>query len=166
MSSSYERGRKAEEAAKEWLQSKFEVSFSERDLQVGDKSDGKPAMHSFDLVSEDGQTVAEVKSHQLTKSGNIPSGKISDTYKACLMLEKVDARKKFLILTDSKFYDLFKRYSNGKISKQIEITLLSNEKCERRPSSVETRPLSSRIEVSEKDDFNIFWSKVASWLSK
>lgn len=63
MSSSYERGNKAEKTAREWLQNEFNIPFSKRNLRVGWKSDGKPAMHNFDLVSEDGQIVAEVKSH-------------------------------------------------------------------------------------------------------
>jgi len=124
MSSSFERGRHAEETAKKWLQEKFDTSFSERKLQVGLKLDGKPAMHNFDLVSEDSQTVAEVKSHRLTRSGNSPSGKISNAYEACSMLEKVSAKKKLLVLTDPSFYGIFRRCSEGKISREIEIVLL------------------------------------------
>jgi len=121
-------------------------------------------MHSFDLVSEDGQIVAEVKSHQLTKSGNAPSGKISDTYKTCLMLEKVSARKKFLILTDSKFYEMFERYSNGKISKEIEIVFLANRNVEK-SNSAKTMSLQNTSDKSEKTDFDTFWYELTSWLS-
>lgn len=164
MNSSYERGKKAEEIGKEWLQKKFGFSFSKRNLQIGWKSDGKPAMHNFDFVSGDGQIVAEVKSHQLTRSGNVPSGKISDTYKACLMLEKVSAQKKFLILTDSKFYEIFKRYSDGKISKEIEIVLLANGNI-KKPNSVKTMSFRSKSKKLEKTNFDIFWSELTSCLS-
>jgi len=163
MNSSYERGKKAEEVGEEWLQKKFGFSFATRSLQVGWKSDGKPAMHNFDLVSDDGHIVAEVKSHQLTKSGKIPSGKISDTYKACLMLEKVSAQKKFLILTDSKFYEIFKRYSDGKISNEIEIVLTAHRSVEE-PNSVKNVS-QKQIKKSEKTNFDAFWSKLTSWLS-
>jgi len=165
LSSSYERGRKAEEIAKEWLQKKFNVSFSRKNLQVGLRSDGKPAMHNFDFVSEDNQMVAEVKSHQLTKSGNPPSGKISDTYKACFMLEKASARKKLLILTNPKFYEIFKRYSDGKISKEIEIVPLADGSVSNESSGVRVVSLQSKSEKPKKTDFDIFWTKLISWLS-
>jgi len=164
LNSSYDRGRKAEEMSREWLQKKFDFSFPTRSLQVGWKSDGKPAMHNFDLVSEDGEIVAEVKSHQLTKSGNTPSGKISDAYKACLMLEKVNARKKFLILTDSSFYEIFKRCSDGKISKEIEIVLLAERNIEK-PKSAESMSLRSKSEQIRKNNFDAFWTELTSWLS-
>jgi len=122
-------------------------------------------MHNFDLVSEDNQIVAEVKSHQLTRGGNVPSGKISDTYQACFMLEKVSAKKKLLILTDSKFYEIFKRYSEGKISEEIEIVLLPNRNEDKKPSDVKTMTSQGTLEKPKKTDFDIFWSELTSWLS-
>lgn len=152
--------------AREWLQNEFNIPFSKRNLRVGWKSDGKPAMHNFDLVSEDGQIVAEVKSHQLTKSGNIQSGKISDAYSACLMLEKATARKKFLVLTDSRFYEIFTHYSDGKISKKIEIVLLANGIAVEKSSHTQETSLSTKIDTSGKVDFATFWSDLTSWLSR
>jgi hypothetical protein len=165
LSSTYERGRDAENAAKKWLQNKFNISFSRRNLQVGLKSNGKPALHNFDLVSEDNQIVAEVKSHQLTKGENIPSGKVSDTYQACFMLEKVTTKKKLLILSDPKFFEIFKRYSEGKISKEIEIVLLPNRNEAKKPNNVKTTTLQSMPKKPKKTGFDIFWSRLTSWLS-
>jgi len=165
LGSSYERGRNAEETAREWLQKKYDASFSKRNLEIGSKSNGKPAMHNFDLVSEDNQIVAEVKSHQLTKSGNIPSGKISDTYEACFMLEKISAKKKLLILTDPKFYEIFKRYSEGKIPKEIEILPLLSSNEDKKSGVVRTTTLRSKSEKPKKIEFDIFWPKLKSWLS-
>lgn len=165
MSSSYERGRNAEEIAKNWLQNRFRISFSRRNLQVGTKPNRQPAMHNFDLVSEDNHIVAEVKSHQLTKGGNVPSGKISDTYQACFMLEKVSAKKKLLILTDSRFYEIFRRYSEGKISEEIEIVFLPNRNEAKKPSDVKTMTSQYTLENPKKTDFGIFWSRLTSWLS-
>ncbi|MCW3983203.1 MAG: hypothetical protein NWE96_04330 [Candidatus Bathyarchaeota archaeon] len=121
MSTNHERGKKAEEFCKKWLENSFKDRFSKKNLPVGFKKDGKIAQHSFDLVSSDNQVVAEVKSHQITKGGNNPSGKIADTYYACSMLEKVKSNRKLLLLTDEQFYNLFKRYSDGKIAEDIEI---------------------------------------------
>jgi hypothetical protein len=164
LNSSYERGRKAEDVARHWLERKFSLPFSKRSLQVGLKSDGKPALHSFDLVSEDGQIVAEVKSHQLTRSGNVPSGKISDTYSACLMLEKAAARMKLLVLTDYEFYEMFRRYSDGKIHKEIEIIYLA-AKCQ--PPQPETMLVSSMNKKKEAhEDFKKFWSRMTDQLSR
>lgn len=164
MGSSYGRGRNAEEAAKKWLQNEFNTSFSRRNLQVGSKSNGKLAMHNFDLVSQNNQIVGEVKSHQLTKSGNIPSGKISDTYQACFMLEKVSAKKKLLILTDLRFHEIFKRYSEGKISKEIEIVLLHGDEG-LKPADLKAMTVQSKPKEPKKTDFEIFWSKMKTWLS-
>jgi hypothetical protein len=150
LSGSYERGKHAEEIAAKWLEAEFRLCFSKKSLPVGIRGDGKIALHSFDLVSEDNQIVAEVKSHQKTKGGNIPSGKISDTYHACSMLEKVKAQKKLLLLTDRAFYDIFKRYSDGKISDDIEVVL------------VPQRELSETSEVNlvkiylKNEDFSVF----------
>jgi len=153
LSSSYERGRNAEETAKNWLQNRFRISFSRRNLQVGTKPNRQPAMHNFDLVSEDNHIVAEVKSHQLTKGGNVPSGKISDTYQACF------------ILTDSRFYEIFRRYSEGKISKEIEIVLLPYRNEAKKPSGVKATTSQDARKKSKKTDFGIFWSRLTSWLS-
>jgi len=163
--SSYVRGKKAEEIAKEWLQKKFGVPFSERSLQIGWKSDGKPVMHNFDLVSADCQIIVEVKSHQLTKGGNIPSGKLSDTYQACSMLEKVSAINKFLLLTDREFYQIFKRYSDGKISNDIELVLLTDERlCQVNDSKAIPSPI--KTACSKETSFDIFWSELTSWFLK
>lgn len=164
LSSSYERGRKAEDAARHWLERKFGLPFSKRSLQVGFKSDGKPALHSFDLVSEDGKIVAEVKSHQLTRSGKVPSGKISDAYSACLMLEKVAARMKLLVLTDYEFYAIFRRYSDGKIHKGIEMICLA-DKCQP-PQSETILANSVNKEKEAREDFSIFWSRMTAQLPR
>lgn len=163
--SSYVRGKKAEEIAKDWLQKKFGVPFSERSLQIGWKFDGKPAMHNFDLVSADCQIIVEVKSHQLTKGGNIPSGKLSDTYQACSMLEKASAINKFVILTDREFYKIFKRYSDGKISEDIELVLLTDESLDRVNDS-KAMSLPIKMARSKENIFDMFWSELISWLSK
>jgi len=166
LSSNYERGKIAELRAKEWLESKCNENFAKKNLPVGTKLDGTSAIHSFDLVSEDNQIVAEVKSHRLTKSGKTPSGKVSDTYHACYMLEKVNARKKLLILTDLDFFELFKRYSNGKICNQIEMVLL-NETCKtsllESPTKIHDR---LKVESSDNSDFAVFWSGLTSWLEE
>ena len=150
--------------AKEWLESKYNQDFAMKKLLVGTKSDGTSALHSFDLVSEDNQIVAEVKSHRLTKSGNNPSGKVSDTYQACSMLEKVDAQKKLLVLTDCDFFKLFKRCSDGKISRQIELVLLKMDNETKSSKSLPKTHNKSGEKSFENSDFEPFWSELQSCL--
>lgn len=167
LGSSYERGKQAEERAAAWLQKKYNVPFSRKNLQVGWKHNGTAAMHSFDLVSEDNQIVAEVKSHQFTRSGNTPSGKISDTYQACYMLEKTHSQRKLLVLTDPQFYETFKRFSEGKISKEIEIMLLDTSANGESINSETSPPsLSTHQEKCKETEFNVFWHNLKTWLSR
>jgi hypothetical protein len=163
MSSSHERGRIAEEEAKKWLEQRFNTKFSKKELQVGQKSNGDPALHSFDLVSENNQIIGEVKSHQLTISGNNPSGKIQDTYGSCLMLEKIQARKKLLLLTDEKFYKLFSRYSGGKISKDIEIVFIKQNL---ENNIIDSKPTQQKEVGENEKNFEAFWLKMSSDLLK
>jgi hypothetical protein len=166
MTTSHERGIIAEEAAANFLQNAFQSRFSKKSLQVGIKSDGRPALNNFDLVSEDRQIVAEVKAHRMTVSGNKPSGKIADTFKACGMLERVKANRKFLILADELFYKVFKQYSDGKIAKEIEIVHVPIPvvwDCVRPPKQVTRKETSKTLQ--EENAFNDFWAKLSSWLS-
>ena len=165
MASNYQRGKNAEIKAAEWLRAKYGMNFAKKTLRLGSKSNGTPLLHSFDLVSDDNQIVVEVKSHQMTKSGNTPSGKVSDTYQACSMLERVNVGKKLLILTDPDFYDLFKRCSDGKISTEIKLVLLNDDKKARKFETLPETPINCKVQSSKHDDFCNFWSGLAFWLS-
>jgi len=166
LSSSYRKGERAERRAAEWLGTKYHTVFSKKSLPVGRKSNDALAMHSFDLVSEDNEIVVEVKSHRLTRGGNSPSGKISDTYQACSMLERAKAKEKLLILTDSEFCALFKRYSDGKISREIEIVFLAGDAELSEPKTlVSSRSLLGEAKLATVD-FGVFWAGFASWLSE
>ena len=71
------------------------------------------------------------------------------------MLEKVSAKKKLLILTDPKFYEIFRRYSEGKISKEIEIVLLPYRKDAQKSSVIKTMSSQATLEKPKKTDFGI-----------
>jgi hypothetical protein len=127
MALNYEKGNAVEQKAAEWLKAKYNVEFDPKALPFGTRIDGTVAFHEFDLVSPDGQIVAEVKAHIKTASGNIPSAKILDTYVACGMLERVSAKTKVLIFTDLSFYQSFLNNSHGRIPRQIEIVCIADE---------------------------------------
>jgi hypothetical protein len=127
MASNYEKGNAAGQKAAEWLKAKYGVEFDPKALHVGTRIDGTVALHVFDLVSPDKQIVAEVKTHTITASGNIPSAKILDTYVACGRLERVPAKTKVLVLSDFSFYQSFRNNSRGRIPRQIEIVCIADE---------------------------------------
>jgi hypothetical protein len=125
--SKYEKGNAAEQKNAEWLKDKYGVEFDSKTLPLGRRIDGSVVFHKFDLVSPDNQIVAEIKTHKITASGNISSTKILDTYVGCGMLDRVLAKTKLLILSDSNFCMSFRKNSQGRIPKQIEIVCISDE---------------------------------------
>ena len=110
-----------EEKVRKVLSKRFNAAFKRRKLLIGYKSNGTPKEHEFDLVSLDGEIVGEIKTFTPLKGGGRPSGKIDTTFQACYLLEKVKARRKLLVLTHKEFYKIFKKESDGIVSKEIEI---------------------------------------------
>jgi hypothetical protein len=107
------------EKMKEWYLSH---TFKRKKLCVGEKSDGTPARHEFDAVSEKDTIVAEIKTHSwLTSGGNIPSGKTAALFQSLYFLSLVKADTKLLILTDRKTCEYFRKISDGKVADNIEI---------------------------------------------
>jgi hypothetical protein len=135
MTSNYEN----DKAAK-WLKAKYGVDFGPRVLPYATRIDGTIAFHKFDLVSPDNQIVAEVKTHKIRASGNIPSAKILDTYVACEILEKVLTKTKMLVLTDFSFYQSFRKNSEGRIPRQIEVVYVVDEQHTEDPELFLTPP--------------------------
>jgi len=103
------------------LGKRLKTTFKRKKLHIGLKSDGTPKEHEFDLVSLNGEVVGEVKTFTPIKGGGRPSAKIDTTFLACFVLEKAKARRRLLVLTDEEFFRIFKKESNGIISKKIEI---------------------------------------------
>jgi hypothetical protein len=127
MASIYEKGNNAEQKNAEWLKDKYGVEFNSKTLPLGRRIDGCVVFHKFDLVSPDNQIVVEIKNHKITASGNISSAKIIDTYVGCGMLDRVLAKTKLLILSDSHFCQSFRKNSQGRIPRQIEIVCISDK---------------------------------------
>jgi len=99
------------------------VLLPKRRLVVGYDAKGFPKTHEFDLVSDDGKIVGEIKS----------SKSISETsYKAalvdCLYLAKIRANRRMLVLTDEEFLRYFKRRAGGLISPEIDVMLIRTDK--------------------------------------
>ena len=102
-----------EARVREKLEAEFGMPFSKKKLSLKNKkSDGSIIIHEFDLVSEDGKIVGEVKAYKYTEKAQ------SNTRRPramvdCRYLELVKADKKLLILTDREFHGKFTNDSDG-----------------------------------------------------
>jgi hypothetical protein len=119
----YREWQKAEMLVKSKMENEFGLKFSKKKLIVGYKLNGLPKYKEFDLVSEDGKIVVQVKSSKPQKRGKKPSTNITRCYGDCYLLEKVVAWKKILALTNREFYDIFKKDSEGLLS-DVEVRLI------------------------------------------
>jgi len=86
------------------------------------RSDGSVKWLEFDLVSEDGKIVGEVKSqrynHKARGNTLIPRAMLD-----CHRLGLVEAERKLMIFTDRAYYEAFREDSDGLIE-GIEILLV------------------------------------------
>jgi hypothetical protein len=110
---------KIEEKVRKILSKKYGKSLTKRKLIVAYRSDGKPVKHEFDIVSADEMIVGEVKSDKYTKKA-YHNTRFPRLLTACFYLNKTEAKKKLLVLTNETLYDHFKKDMDGLIS-DIEI---------------------------------------------
>ncbi|MGN6759435.1 MAG: hypothetical protein ACTHMJ_23955 [Thermomicrobiales bacterium] len=87
---------------------------------VGNRADGTPRQHLFDLAAADGSVIGEIRTYTLGEGGGRPAGKFAHCYAACLFLLRARARRRVLVLTDHAFWARFRRESEG-IVNGIEI---------------------------------------------
>lgn len=66
--------------------------------------------HEFDLFSEDGMIVGEVKSgRDLDPTGKIKPYRFAECCLDCLYLMSVNAKRRIFVLTDKDMYEAFKK---------------------------------------------------------
>ncbi len=107
---------KVENRVRTWLANKFSQSFHSVSLLLTRVKD-QPARHEFDAVSEDKRIVCAIKTASWkTSGGKRGAGKIQGAYEELYFLDHVEAEKKYLVLTDSEFFENFKRDTRGKLS--------------------------------------------------
>ncbi|MBI5875576.1 MAG: hypothetical protein HZB81_07020 [Deltaproteobacteria bacterium] len=102
------QGEEAEKKVKEFLEKEFGKPFSKQKVVIG-----KGKKKEFDLVSNDGKIVVEVKDFKFDNETTGKSG-YSSTRKhrlisACCYLAKVHAEKKMLALTNQEICEQFKK---------------------------------------------------------
>lgn len=109
---------KIEPFVREWLKHKFNQPFFKMELPLRDSD----AVHEFDAVSLDRKVVAGIKSASgKTRRQKNPAAKCQGAYAELYFLSLIEADKKFLVLTNQPFYELFKRAATGKVATGIEL---------------------------------------------
>ena len=102
----------AEDKVKKQLESEFKQQFSPKRILVGSQS------RQFDLVSDKGTIVAQVKSCSQKLEDHTPARKKTrfqrDYIFDCLLLTRVQAEKRFFFLVaDPKLFEDFVNWSEG-----------------------------------------------------
>lgn len=106
------QGLEIEEKVKKVLEKEI-GKLTKQKIPIGKNRKGK----EFDLVSDDRHVVIEVKSfkfdNETTKKSGYASTRKPRLIAACAYLDKVDAKRKILVLTDKELYEQFKRDMDG-----------------------------------------------------
>jgi hypothetical protein len=87
------------------------VPLEKRKLVVGVRADRSQRHHEFDGVSQDGQTVIEIKTNKLNSTPGKPKGRYDSAIKPALtldlyMLSRIRAGTKLLVLTDRPLFEV------------------------------------------------------------
>lgn len=108
-----------EQRVREALEEEFGKKLPKKRVMIGYYT------HEFDLFSEDGTIVGEVKSGKdLDRNNKIQSYRFAGLCLDCLYLMSVKAQKKLFVLTNKEMFDAFKKMIVGLPIKDIEIRLV------------------------------------------
>ena len=81
--------------------------------------------HEFNAVSQDGSTIATIKTASgRTSSGALPSGKFKNAEADLYYLTLVSAPTRLLVLTDPEFYELLSARLDGRLAPGISLRLI------------------------------------------
>lgn len=97
----------------------YGTQFRKRKLIIGNRSKGEPQIHEFDLVSENGNIVGEVKSGMRSRT-NYNLALVD-----CFYLSKIKANVKLMVFTDKELYNYFRDKSRGLVSDNVQPILVS-----------------------------------------
>src|SRR6266436_7819901 len=110
-----------EEHVRAYLKGKFGMLFKSVFLPLIGVQ-GTARTHEFDNVSQDGTIVCSIKTASWKTSGNKRgSGKVQGAYTELYCLDHVEAKQKFLILTDPEFFESFKRETQGRLASGLAL---------------------------------------------
>ncbi len=110
-----------EDHVRTWLAQEFGQSFKSLFLTLSGVQ-GTPRAHEFDAVSEDGMIVCSIKTASWKTSGlKRGSGKVQGAYTELYFLDHVEAKERFLILTDPEFFESFTRETRGRLANGVSL---------------------------------------------
>jgi len=108
-----------EQRVREALEKEYGKRLAKKRVKIGYYT------HEFDLFSEDGTIVGEIKSGKdLDRSGKIKPYRFAELCLDCLYLMSVKAEKKLFVLTNREVFDSFKKMIGGLPIEEIEIKLV------------------------------------------
>jgi len=108
-----------EQRVREALEKEFGTKLPKKRVTIGYYT------HEFDLFSNDGTIIGEVKSGKdLDRNGKIKSYRFAELCLDCLYLMSVKAENKIFVLTNKEMFDAFKKMITGLPIKDIEIRLV------------------------------------------
>jgi hypothetical protein len=107
-----------EQRVREQLENEFGKRLPKKRMVIGRYT------HEFDLFSEDGSIVGEVKSGKdIARNGKIKPYRFAELCLDCLYLMSVEAPRKLFVLTNREMFDAFKKMTIGLPIENIEIRL-------------------------------------------
>ena len=109
-----------EQRVREILEREYGKALSKKRISLGNLK------HEFDLCSNDGEIVGEIKSGKdLTPNGKkIKSYRFAEICLDCLYLMSVECKKKIMVLTNKQMYDVFLWMIEGLSIENVEIRLV------------------------------------------
>lgn len=108
-----------EQRVREYLEKEFDKKLPKKRMVIGHYT------HEFDLFSQDGTIVGEVKSGKdLDRNGKIKPYRFAELCLDCLYLMSVEAPRKLFVLTNREMFDAFGKMMKGLPIKNVEIRLV------------------------------------------
>ncbi|MDA8100193.1 MAG: hypothetical protein M0042_11240 [Nitrospiraceae bacterium] len=117
-------GLKSEDKVRKKLEVSLGKKLVKKKLVIGCDSAGNRKEKEFDIVSEDGEIVGEIKDYKFSNSTTGTAG-YSNVRKyrliaECFFLERVSARRKILALTNRELAEQFRKDMDG-LKSDVEI---------------------------------------------
>jgi hypothetical protein len=111
-----------EQHVREALEKEFSKRLPKRRVKIGHYT------HEFDLFSEDGKIIGEIKSGKdLDRNGKIKSYRFAELCLDCLYLMSVEAEKKLFVLTNKEMFESFEKMIKGLSIKNVGVKLIELE---------------------------------------
>jgi hypothetical protein len=107
---------KVEDCVRTWLEERFWQQFLKLFLPLSGVQGRSPRIHEFDAVSKDASIVCGIRTASWkTAGGKRGSGKVQGAYAKLYFLSLVEAKERYLVLTDPEFFRCFSEETEGRL---------------------------------------------------